>query len=291
MQATLLSVSIAIILALLAALVGPHFVDWSQYRSTFEAEATRLTGMPVRVTGAIDARLLPTPSLVLKDVEAGTGNDGPHARARELSIEFGLGPLLRAHWRASELRLLGPELHVGLNRDGAIDWPKNAADLAPDQLSIDRFVIEGGRIVLSDAGSGGRLVLDRLSFAGEFRSLLGPAKGEGSFEADGESYRYALAAGRLEDQAVKLHVEVDPGDRPWTAEARVRGCAQARPARQSGRCGGTRRSARSLAGQRARQDHGCERAVRQGRISIRTRRARDPAERCGESQVRPGSAL
>ncbi len=219
MQATLLSVSIAIILALLAALVGPHFVDWSQYRSTFEAEATRLTGMPVRVTGAIDARLLPTPSLVLKDVEAGTGTDAPHVRARELSIEFGLGPLLRAHWRASELRLLGPELHVGLDRDGAIDWPKNAADLAPDQLSIDRFVIEGGRIVLSDAGSGGRLVLDRLSFAGEFRSLLGPAKGEGSFEADGESYRYALAAGRLEDEAVKLHVEVDPGDRPWRAEA------------------------------------------------------------------------
>ncbi len=68
MQATLLSVSIAIILALLAALVWPHFVDWSQYRSTFEAEATRLTGMPVRVTGAIDARLLPTPSLMLKDV-------------------------------------------------------------------------------------------------------------------------------------------------------------------------------------------------------------------------------
>ncbi len=222
MQITLLSVSIAIILALLAALVGPHFVDWNQYRSTFEAEASQLTGMPVRVTGAIDARLLPTPSLVLKDIEAGAGAgaDVPHVRARELSIEFGLGPLLRAHWRASELRLLGPELHVGLDRDGAIDWPGNsAADLAPDQLSIDRFVIEGGRIVLSDAASGGRLVVDRLSFAGEFRSLLGPAKGEGSFEADGESYRYVLAAGRLEDEAIKLHVEVNPRDRPWSAEA------------------------------------------------------------------------
>jgi uncharacterized protein involved in outer membrane biogenesis len=218
-QATLLSVSIAIILALLAALVGPHFVDWSQYRSAFEAEATRLTGMPVRVTGAIDARLLPTPSLVLRDVEAGAVSDAPHVRVRELSIEFGLGPLLRAHWRASELRLLGPELHIGLDRNGAIDWPGNsAADLAPDQLSIDRFVIEGGRLVLSDAASGGRLVLDHLAFAGEFRSLLGPAKGEGSFEADGESYRYALAAGRLEDEAAKLHVEVDPIALPWTAE-------------------------------------------------------------------------
>ena len=221
MQATLLSVSIAIILALLAALVGPHFVDWNQYRSTFEAEASRLTGMPVRVTGAIDARLLPTPSLVLKDVEAGAGAgaDVPHVRARELSIEFGLGPLLRAHWHASELRVLAPEIQVGLNRNGSVDWPTNSGDLDPDQLSIDRFVIEGGRIVLSDAASGGRLVVDRLSFAGEFRSLLGPAKGEGSFEADGESYRYVLSAGRLEDEAIKLHVEVNPRDRPWSAEA------------------------------------------------------------------------
>src|SRR5262249_33656769 len=66
---------------------------------------------------------------------------------------------------------------------------------------------------------GGQLVLERLGFAGEFRSLLGPAKGEGSFEAEGGSYRYSLAVGRLEDEAVKLHVEVNVSDRPWTAEA------------------------------------------------------------------------
>src|SRR2546423_10376290 len=182
LQATLLSVSIALILALLAALVGPHFVDWSQYRSTFETEASRLTGMRVRVAGAIDARLLPTPSLVLKDVEAGVGGDAdaPHVRGRQPSIEFGLGPVLRAHWRASELRLRAPEIQIGLDSNGEIDWPKNAGALDPDQLSIDRFVIEGGRIVLSDAASGGRVAVDRLSFAGEFRSLIGPAKGEGS---------------------------------------------------------------------------------------------------------------
>jgi hypothetical protein len=218
-QATLLSLGIAIILALVAALVGPHFVDWSRYRSTFEAEASRLTGMPVRVAGAIDARLLPTPSLVLKGVETGAAGAGaPHVRARELSIEFGLGPLLRGHWRASEVRLVAPEIHVGLDRNGAIDWPANAAGLDPDQLSIDRFALKSGRIVLSDAASGGSLVLDRVSFAGEFRSLLGPAKGEGSFEADGGTYRYALAAGRLEDDTLKLHVDLVPGDRPWTAE-------------------------------------------------------------------------
>jgi uncharacterized protein involved in outer membrane biogenesis len=221
MQATLLSLGIAVILALVAALVGPHFVDWSQYRSTFEAEASRLTGIPVRIAGPIDARLLPTPSLAFKDVELGAGAepDAPHVRAGGLSIEFRLGPLLRGNWRASELRLLAPEIQVGLDRNGAIGWLQDSAGLLPDQLAIDRLVIEGGRIVLTDAASGGRLVLDRWAFTGEIRSLLGPAKGEGGFETGGARYRYALAAGRTEDEILKLHVELAPAGGSWTAEA------------------------------------------------------------------------
>jgi len=46
-QATLLSIGIAIILALVAALVGPIFIDWSQYRAEIEAEASQVVGVPV----------------------------------------------------------------------------------------------------------------------------------------------------------------------------------------------------------------------------------------------------
>ena len=59
MQTTLLALAIAIILALVAALVGPHQLDWGRHRTLFEAEASRLIGVNVRVTGDIDARLLP----------------------------------------------------------------------------------------------------------------------------------------------------------------------------------------------------------------------------------------
>ena len=51
MQTTLLGLAIAIILALLAALVGPLLIDLGNYRSLFEAEAHRLTGVNIRVTG------------------------------------------------------------------------------------------------------------------------------------------------------------------------------------------------------------------------------------------------
>ena len=62
MQTTLLGFAIAIILALTTALVGPLFVDWSRYRGEFETRASHLTGLDLHITGAIDARLLPTPT-------------------------------------------------------------------------------------------------------------------------------------------------------------------------------------------------------------------------------------
>ena len=51
MQTTLLGLAIAFIIALVAALVGPYFIDWNQFRPQFEAEATRIIGAPVRVGG------------------------------------------------------------------------------------------------------------------------------------------------------------------------------------------------------------------------------------------------
>src|SRR2546427_4897792 len=101
LQATLLGLGIAIILALVAALVGPHFIDWSAYRSVFETSATRLVGLPVRVNGKIDARILPTPSMVLRDVEAGGPGGQAKLKVGEVAIELALGPLMRGEWRAA----------------------------------------------------------------------------------------------------------------------------------------------------------------------------------------------
>jgi hypothetical protein len=94
-QTTLLGLAIAIILALLAALVGPHFVDWGQYRAELEANASRLIGPQVRASGAIDLELLPTPPLTLTQFEISRPGGAGAVRARKLSVEFDLGALLR----------------------------------------------------------------------------------------------------------------------------------------------------------------------------------------------------
>src|SRR5215469_3932282 len=94
-QTTLLALAIAIIVAIVAALAAPMVIDWNHYRSAFETEASRFTGLSVRVNGAIDARILPSPRLKLHDVEVGAAGRAPLMRAGSLDLEVRLGPLLR----------------------------------------------------------------------------------------------------------------------------------------------------------------------------------------------------
>ena len=218
MQATLLGLSVAIILALVAALVGPHFVDWSQYRATFETEATKRAGVPVRIAGPIDVRILPTPTLTLQQVEIGATAQ-PLARARELHVELALGSLVRGEVRASDLRVTGPEIALRLAGGGRLDWPALRLGFEPDQFQFEKVAIEQGRVSLADAASGAHADLQGFWFKGDLRSLVGPAKGEGGFVAAGERYAYRVATSRPGDDGIRIKLGIDPSDHPLTIEA------------------------------------------------------------------------
>jgi large subunit ribosomal protein L24 len=219
LQNTLLGLAIAIILALVAALVGPLLIDWGGHRTLFETEASRLIGLEVRVNGAIEARLLPTPSLTLHDIEIGSHSEDK-IKAHALGFEFALGPLMRGEWRAAEMHLSGPQLSAGLDASGHVLAPNLAIKFSPDTLSIDRLSIEDGQVTLSDAANGARTTLDKLWFNGEARSLVGPFKGEGAVTVAGELYPFRLATGRYgDDGAIKVHVNVDPVNHPLSIEA------------------------------------------------------------------------
>lgn len=219
MQATLLSIAIAFILALIAALVGPHIVDWNKYRSEFEAQASRMTGLQVRIAGPIDARLLPTPSLNLQRVDIDRPGEVGSLRARRLSIEFSLGSLARGEFRASEVILEGAELTAALDRRGRLEWPMPSVGFDPDSISIERLDIRDSRALLADAASGYGVVLDKFEFKGELKTLSGPVKGQGSFNAGGLDYPYRIAASRIGDGRTRVRLTMDPIDQSLTADA------------------------------------------------------------------------
>jgi large subunit ribosomal protein L24 len=218
LQTTLLGLAIAFIIALVAALAGPYFVDWNQFRPQFEAEASRVVGSPVRVTGALDARLLPTPILRLKSVAVGGPNDPSRVRAEKLDVEFSLASLMRGEWRATELSLQGLDLELGLDRQGRIDWPAARSSFDFGSLAIDRLNL-AGRVVLHDGASGSRLTLDDLVFSGDVRALAGTLRGEGSVRISGARVPFRVSSGEAPDgKATRVRLVLDEGDWPVSAE-------------------------------------------------------------------------
>jgi large subunit ribosomal protein L24 len=212
-QTTLLGLAIAFIIALIAALVGPYFIDWSQFRPQFEAEASRVIGTQVRVGGALDARLLPTPSLRLRSVVVGGANDLGKVRADKLDVEFSLGSLMRGEWRATELTINGMALDLGLDAQGRIDWPASTGTFNLGSLAIDRLNLTG-RVALHDAASRGRLELTDIAFSGDVRSLAGSVRGDGNFLLSGIRYPFRVSSGQSPDGGgTRVHLTVDPAAR------------------------------------------------------------------------------
>ncbi|WP_298275602.1 AsmA-like C-terminal region-containing protein [uncultured Bradyrhizobium sp.] len=218
MQTTLLGLAIAFILALVAALVGPYFVDWNQFRPQFEAEATKIIGAPVRVAGNLDARLLPAPSLRLKTVTVGGASEMGKVRAADLDVEFSLSSLMRGEWRATELTINGVSVDLGLDPKGRVDWPASSGTFNFASLAIDRLNLTG-RVALRDAASHSKLELNDIAFSGDVRSLAGAIRGDGNFMFDGNRYPFRISSGQSADgNGTRLHVNIDPGQRPVSAD-------------------------------------------------------------------------
>jgi uncharacterized protein involved in outer membrane biogenesis len=217
-QTTLLGLAIAFIIALIAALIGPYFIDWNQFRPQFETEAARVVGAPVRVEGKLDARLLPTPSLRLRAVVVGGANDLGKVRADKLDVDFSLGSLMRGEWRATELTINSMALDLGLDSQGRIDWPASTGKFNLGSLAIDRLNLTG-RIALHDAASRGTIELNDIAFSGDVRSLAGSVRGDGNFMLSGMRYPFRVSSGQSADgSGTRVHLNIDPGARALSAD-------------------------------------------------------------------------
>jgi len=187
-----IGIGTALILALLTALIGPFFVDWGAHRLAFEAEAARIVGMPVKVLGDVDARLLPSPRIRLGDVVVGD-LEHPFARMARFDLDVEVTPLIKGEVRVGELRLERPEVELTVGADGRIAGMGGATPIA---AVVERAEIVDGRLTLADGRTGQGVAFDRISATGTAASLDGPWKLDGRAAREGAGFAFHLQAGR-----------------------------------------------------------------------------------------------
>jgi hypothetical protein len=218
-QTVLLSLATAVILAIVAAFAAPAYIDWTQWRATFETQAARAVGAPVVIRGPIVAEVLPIPKLVLHDVSIGAADGvGTGVSVAELRGSFALGALLKGELAAEHLTLVRPKARLVLDATGKIALPTGAR--SPGGFSIADLAIENGAFDVLDRASGRSIALTDVDLKGDVGGPTGPLKLDGEVESNGHRQAVKLALGAPSaDGSSRLRIVLGGTNAPSAFEA------------------------------------------------------------------------
>ncbi|WP_343035983.1 AsmA-like C-terminal region-containing protein [Hongsoonwoonella zoysiae] len=202
--------------ALLAALIGPFFIDWTAYRSTFEAYGERVLGHRVVVRGDADMRLLPIPTLTFTDVRVGEIED-PLLAVSRFVVRVELPPLLKGEVKVLDMTMERPNLSLSLDEAGRLDWftaaPRQSvlSEIDPEKVTLEQVEIVDGTARLIDARNGKSHTVTDIDALVTARSLLGPFKVDGTATMAGERATVRLATGRQQETGdIRLKSQITP---------------------------------------------------------------------------------
>ncbi|MDE3174624.1 MAG: hypothetical protein KGM15_00755, partial [Pseudomonadota bacterium] len=190
-------IAVALVTALTVALVAPPFIDWTARRDMVARAIAMRIGTPVRISGPVTLRLLPTPYLKLNDVAIGP-RDAPWLQGPAMRFEFSLTSLLGARIRLDDVSFERPRIRVG---------PK----FAPPEgspLEFEHIRVSHGDLSVARDGAAALVARD-FSFDGSAASTRGPFRGHGDFALDDSRANFQIAAETFVGDALPLKAEIE----------------------------------------------------------------------------------
>ncbi|GAB5462031.1 MAG: AsmA-like C-terminal region-containing protein [Hoeflea alexandrii] len=208
-----------LVLALFTALIAPYFIDWSSYRTAFEAEASRIIGQPVKVRGDADARLLPFPSVTFSDVVVGEEAE-PAMTISRFSMDAELAPFLSGEVLIFDMRVEAPKALVRVLEDGRLDWALKRKPTPPgDLVVLERVTISDADITIADDQNGRTHRLRDIDALVSAKSLSGPWTVEAEGEIAGHRGGVSITTGIAQsDGSIRMRVRAVPDDWPVLLE-------------------------------------------------------------------------
>lgn len=196
-----------VVVLLIAALVGPTFVDWNRFRSQIETQGSKLTGRELKIGGDIGFVVLPAPHLTLNSVSLSNlpgGENSDFARFGQIDAEVALAPLFSGEISVTSVTVTRPQIHLEIMRDGRSNWNGLVADsLQEDGLfglssvSLEKATFEDGTVTYSDHRDGSNWRVDHIEGSVIATSLLGPVRANLKFDTDEIPLALRLAIGNF----------------------------------------------------------------------------------------------
>jgi uncharacterized protein involved in outer membrane biogenesis len=216
----IIALAVFVITIVGALFAVPYFIDWNGYRGVFEEEATRFLGREVRVGGAVNLHVLPTPYFRFEKVriaDTSVNLQEPFFRADSLTVKLTVAPLFRGAIEANEIEFQRPVLRLAVDDADGWNWQSFGAVLAsatylPTNVTLTSVKISNGVLAVH-----GRDGIERTRFAGidaelSAPALRGPYRLRGTFGGAAEPREIKIATAEPEaDGAVRFKATLSAG--------------------------------------------------------------------------------
>src|SRR6476660_1332729 len=203
----LVALAVFVITVVGALFTVPYFIDWNGYRGVFEEEASRLLDREVRVGGAVNLHLLPTPYFRFEKVriaDASVNLEEPFFRTDSITVKLSVPPLLRGAVEANEIEFQRPVLRLALNDKGGWNWQTfgqvlSNAPFLPTNVALTSLKIKDGVLAVHGINGAERARIEGLEGELSSPSLDGPYRFRGTYGAPGAERENRLSTAKAED--------------------------------------------------------------------------------------------
>ncbi len=199
MKKLLVGVFLLLALFIAAAVIGPSFINWNDYKAKIITAVHDATGRELAIDGDISLGILPAPALSARDVRLASlpgATSSDMLTLQALEIRLALAPLISGEFQVTSVRLIRPRLVLEVLQDGQANWQFHSTSSSSEAasadggnkgaglaLSLDKLAVENAEVIYRDGRTGMEERLERIDLDGSAASLRGPFRFKGNTTA------------------------------------------------------------------------------------------------------------
>lgn len=232
-----------VVLLLVAAVIGPNFIDWNKHKPKIIELVNDATGLEVKIDGNLSLSLLPSPRVKVEGLTVFAPDSkikfDKLLSMKSAEVSVALMPLFQKKIEVKSIRLIEPNIQIEIMPDGTPSWEsdkvskaKEALDNVPehlrdeveegvrqalsdktssalDSISLDKLEIKNGQLSFIDHRSKASYAVSKINVVLKADSLKGPFDVEGDVHYEGKKITLNATTGKFPKEGEALSVKVD----------------------------------------------------------------------------------